>query len=127
MLPFFTLPIVFVLRHWGQMGWMRVLITLLVLSSFVATWGMTLAEQAFPPDTLLNPWLDHVLPNWLAGNIARSLGTVLGFKGLSSLLPLTMLIAVTVIVWRLVVTSRGLTRAAKDRVVSGHAGQVVKS
>jgi len=127
MLPFLTLPIIFVLRQWEQVGWMRVLITLLVLWSFVATWGMTLAEQAFPPDTILNPWLDHVLPNWLAGNIARSLGTVLGFKGLSSLMPLTMLVTVTVIVWRLVVTSCGLTRAMKDRVVSQNVSQVVKS
>ena len=42
--------------------------------SFVATWGLTLAEQAFPPDSLPNPFMQYALPNWLAGNIARNVG-----------------------------------------------------
>jgi len=63
--------------------------------SFVATWGLTLAEQAFPPGADLNPnpLVDYALPNWLAGNIARNAGTLLHLPGPLSLLPLLLVVA----------------------------------
>ena len=98
MLPFMALPIVFVLRKWGDRMWMRVTNIALFAWSLVATWGLTLAGQAFPPDTLRNPLVEYAWPNWQTGNIARNLGMLLHLPGLASLLPLlavvTMLLAV---------------------------------
>ena len=63
---------------------------LLLTWSLVATWGLTLAEQAFPPDTLRNPLVEHAWPNWQTGNIARNLGMFLHLPGVVSLLPLLL-------------------------------------
>jgi len=73
MLPFMALPIVFVFREWGDRVWMRVLGIPLCAWSLIATWGLTLAEQAFPPDTFRNPLVEYAWPNWQTGNIARNL------------------------------------------------------
>ncbi len=91
-LPFLALPVVFVLREPVSRGWGWVL-GLLALWSWVATWGLTLAEQAFPPDTLSNPLLQYALPNWLAANVARNMGVLLGLSGPLSLAPLFLLLA----------------------------------
>jgi len=99
MLPFMALPIVFVFREWGGRLWLRALAAVLALLSLTATWGLTLAEQAFPPDTLRNPLVEYAWPNWLAGNIARNLGTILGFPGVLSLLPLAIMLMVIVAGW----------------------------
>jgi len=64
MLPFMTLPIVFVFREWGDQMWMRGLSTLLFACSLIVTWGLTLAEQAFPSDALRNPLVEYAWPNW---------------------------------------------------------------
>lgn len=91
-LPFMALPLVFVLDHriFSGSSVVRLLFMVLLGWSFVATWGLTLAEQAFPSDTIYNPLLNYALPNWLAGNIARNLGTILGLRGGWSLLPLLL-------------------------------------
>jgi hypothetical protein len=124
MLPFLALPIIFVgMKHW-RWGW--AFVAVLALWSFVATWSMTLAEQAFPPDTIPNPWLSHVLPNWLAGNIARSFGTILGFSGLSGLLPLAGLVIAVVAGWWFV-GSRNVTLAADVQTVVASVSQVTES
>lgn len=94
MLPFMALPIIFVFREWGRRLWLRALAALLALWSLVATWGLTLAEQAFPSDTIRNPLADYAWPNWLAGNIARNVGTALGLHGVWSLFPLGMALVV---------------------------------
>lgn len=100
MLPLMAMPIIFVFREWGDRMWMRVLSAALFGWSLVATWGLTLAEQAFPPDTLRNPLLEHAWPNWQAGNIARNLGMFLHLPGVVSLLPLLVGIAgLLVILW----------------------------
>lgn len=91
MLPFFVLATSYAFRTWTSQGWIRFLIASLCLWSWVATWGLALAEQAFPSDTIRNPLLEYALPNLLAGNIARNMGTLLGLHGLLSLLPLAVL------------------------------------
>jgi hypothetical protein len=53
-----------------------------------------LAGQAFPPDFLRYPLIEYALPNWLQGNIARNVGTVLGFGGVWALTPLLVFVAV---------------------------------
>ncbi len=88
MLPFFVLPIVLVFVRWGATLWLRLTAAFAFTWSILAVWSMTLAEQAFPSDALRNPWLEHVLPNWATGNIARSVGTVVGLEGWFALLPL---------------------------------------
>ncbi len=86
-LPFMALPLAFVFRRHGS-PWSRVTKWLLAAWSFVATWGLTLAGQAFPSDTLRNPLVEYAWPNWLAGNIARNLGMFVKLRGVASLLPL---------------------------------------
>jgi len=97
MLPLMALPIVFVLREWEDRAWMRALSGLLFAWSLVATWGLTLAGQAFPPDTIRNPLIEYAWPNWRAGNIARNVGMFLGLPGLASLLPL--LVGIMALFW----------------------------
>jgi hypothetical protein len=81
MLPFMALALVFPLLKWGGKIWLWVVYSLLAAWSLVATWGLTLAGQAYPSDTLRNPLLEYALPNWLAGNIARNIGTIMGING----------------------------------------------
>ena len=74
--------------------WFRALLVILFGWSFVAVWGISLAEQAFPSDAILNPLLDYALPNWLIGNIARNAGTLIGLEGVFSLAPLFAMLGV---------------------------------
>jgi hypothetical protein len=97
MLPFMALPITFVFREWGTRVWMRSLGVLLFAWSPIATWGLTLAEQAFPPDTLSNPLVEYAWPNWQEGDIARNLGMFLHLSGVVSLLPLLVFVMVLLI------------------------------
>jgi len=99
MLPFMALSIIFVFREWGGRLWLRVLTAVLMLWSLAATWGLTLAEQAFPSDAIRNPFVAYAWPNWLAGNIARNVGTLLGLRGVLSLLPLGIVLVVISAGW----------------------------
>ncbi len=99
MLPFFALPLPLLFIKWGDRLWLKVLTGVLSGWSLVALWGLTLAEQAFPADTIPFPLLDYALPNWLAGNIARNIGTVLGLRGASSLIPLLVLLVLAGVSW----------------------------
>jgi hypothetical protein len=114
-LPFMALAIVFVVDRatldlraappsapHRPTVWLSVLIIALSAWSFITTWGMTLAEQAFPTDVVRNPLMTYALPNWQVGNIARSFGTVFGFKGLAALLPLAAMVAAVGVVWAIV-------------------------
>jgi hypothetical protein len=102
MLPFFVLGAAFAFRAWGDRPAFRLLVGLAFAWSLAATWGLTLAEQAFPPDTLFNPLVEYALPNWQAGNIARNAGTLLGLRGPWGLLPLAALwaAAAALLFWR---------------------------
>lgn len=99
MVPFLTLPIASVLAIWRERLWLRATLALSLLWSFMAVWGMTLAEQAFPSDALRNPWVEHMLPNWATGNIARNVGTTLGLEGIWSLIPLAVTVVLAGIAW----------------------------
>ncbi|MBK8797581.1 MAG: hypothetical protein IPM07_15080 [Anaerolineales bacterium] len=98
-LPFLALPIIFALAVWGERLWLRIVTSVSLLWSLVAVWSMTLAEQAFPSDALRNPFMEHVLPNWAVGNIARNLGTILGLQGVLSLAPLLLMVAAVAGIW----------------------------
>jgi hypothetical protein len=99
MLPFLALAICFTLRRWSGRRWFQGLLMILSGWSLAATWGLTLAEQAFPKDTIRNPLVEYAWPNWQAGNIARNFGTIVGFPGLWSLVPLATILALIIIVW----------------------------
>jgi hypothetical protein len=102
-LPFMALPSVFVFQAWGRRLWGRLLIAGLLAWSIVATWGLTLAAQAFAPDTIANPLVEYAWPNWKVGNIARNIGTFLGLSGLWSLVPLVIALSALGISWFLLV------------------------
>jgi hypothetical protein len=111
MLPFLVLSIAFVFREWGSRPWLKGTLALLFSWSLVATWGLTLADQAFPSDAIRNPLAEYAWPNWLAGNIARNVGTVLGFRGIWSLTPLLVTLGVIGASWWLLkrrITQRSL-------------------
>jgi hypothetical protein len=91
MLPFWTLALGVATAGWWNSRIFRLIFGFLALWSFVAVWGLSLAEQAFPPDTILNPLVEYAWPNWQAGNIARNVGTILGLTGLLSLLPILIM------------------------------------
>jgi hypothetical protein len=105
-LPFMALAIAFVFaprrgerNAYGAPVWLKAFTLALAMWSLIATWGLTLAEQSFPPDTLFNPLVEYALPNWQTGNIARNIGTLLGFKGVASLLPLMVIFALIALGW----------------------------
>jgi hypothetical protein len=112
MLPFMALPVVYVWRAWADWRWMKGASLLLLAWSLVATWGLTLAEQAFPPDTLRNPWREYVWPNWQTGNIARNLGMFIHLPGVASLLPLLLGI-ITLLAATCFLLRQGQTREAQ--------------
>jgi hypothetical protein len=127
-LPFLALPIIFVFREWGRQWWLRVLLTLLALWSLIATWGLTLAEQAFPSDAIQNPFTGYAWPNWQAGNIARNIGTLLGFRGVWSLIPLGIGLAIIGAGWWLLnrradgYTSEAIGALGRSQQPSGPGG-----
>jgi len=93
MLPFMTLPVIFAFRKWGNKMCVRALSGALFAWSLIATWGLTLAGQAYPPDMLRNPLVEYAWPNWCAGDIARNLGMLVQLSDLVSLLPLLIGVA----------------------------------
>jgi hypothetical protein len=102
-LPFLALPTIFVLRAWGRHAWLWPVFSVLAIWSLVATWGLTLAGQAFPSDTIPNPLMAYAWPNWLSGNIARNYGTLLGLRGFASLIPLAVALLLIIAAWSLTV------------------------
>lgn len=98
-LPFMVLPISFAWRAWNPQLWFKAWLIISLIWSLLATWGLTLAEQAFPSDAIRNPLLEYAWPNWLIGNIARNFGTILGFKGIWSLVPLLVVLGLIAAGW----------------------------
>ena len=88
MLPFMAVSWIFPVLYWKRSRLLVSGIIIISLWSCITVWGMTLAGRAFPPDTLRNPLVEYALPNWMSGNVARNVGTVIGFPGVLSLLPL---------------------------------------
>jgi len=87
-LPFLALGLAFFLQAWGSRPLFRWVAFGAGLWSLAASWGLTLAGQAFPSDALHNPLLQYAWPNWITGNLARNMGTLIGLRGVYSLLPL---------------------------------------
>jgi hypothetical protein len=88
MLPFLAMSWIYPFIYWKRNRLFWWVVSLLCLWSFTSVWGLTLAGRSFPPDSIYDPLVDYALPNWLSGNVARNIGTIFGFRGASSLLPL---------------------------------------
>jgi hypothetical protein len=97
--PFMTLPLGVFLSQNLKKIWASILTAVLAALSLVSTWGLTLAGQSFPPDTIFDPYTAYMIPNWQSGNIARNLGTLLGFHGVSSLVPLAITLLLAALAW----------------------------
>jgi hypothetical protein len=95
-LPFLSLPIIFVVNA-ATKRWHRAGFILLVGLSISEVWIQSLAGQALPPETVGQPILDYALPLVRDGQLRFSVGTVLGLRGLTAVLPLVVLLIA--IVW----------------------------
>lgn len=103
-LPFIALPLAFLLEQCRSRRWLFVGFLGLVFASGGLVWLETLSGQQFPGYSS-NPLIEYSLPKFLAGDIARNLGMVLGLSGNLSLLPLILFICFGgIILW---VLSRG--------------------
>lgn len=100
-LPFLALALGYGFQQW-RFNWLRKMgMLMFVVWSFVAVWGLTLAGQAFPSDTITNPLLGVALPAWRAGDIARNLGALVDLSGVWSLLPLVLAVGILGSLWYL--------------------------
>lgn len=98
-LPLMVIPALFSAERWIRTIPGRFLLGLSGAWSLIATWGLTLADQAFPSDTIANPLVDYALPHWLQGDVARNLGHLMGLEGVSSLVPLIVLLLALTTSW----------------------------
>lgn len=99
MLPWLVLAASFAVDAWLSRRWSALVTAAMILWSWMATWAVTLAGQAFPPDTIRATWIGYVRPSLQAGDVARNVGTLLGFTGIWSLLPLAVLVTGLGLVW----------------------------
>ncbi len=111
-LPFLALGLAFAHRAWGRARTFRLTLVLACACSLAATWGLTLAGQAFPSDAIRNPLVEYAWPNWLAGDVARNFGTLAGLRGAASLIPLGALLAVCGVIGWLSTRGKGLPAPA---------------
>ncbi len=112
MLPFLSLPIVFVLNRAAR-AWQRAGIALLIVVSVVGVWIQTLAGNNFPPDSVGQPILDYALPLLRQGDVRWNLGSLVGLHGFTSLVPLVLSLAA--IVW-FVPWAEGVWRSRRSTI-----------
>jgi hypothetical protein len=103
MLPFLTLPIIFVLDYLKSWGARAAVYGLLILS-LLNVWIQTLGGLEFPPTKSLNPLFSDSLPALSRGEIPLNLGTFVlypafGTRAALSIVPLFLLLGV----WSLLV------------------------
>jgi hypothetical protein len=105
-LPYFVVAIAFFLRRVARSStraawFVPATFGLTVLVSFVLVWVATTGGQYFAPIDVGNPLAAFFWPQFIAGDIARNLGMVVGLPAWWSLLPLLSLIVIAFggIVW----------------------------
>lgn len=113
MLPFLALPIIFVLNEWLSNRAGLILVAILAGLSFLNVWAQTIGGQAFPPEAFRNPLFEYTLPNIANGNIARNYATIIGLRGLLSLIPLAAVIGAIYLL-----LPRWLSRRAANQTTS---------
>ncbi len=90
-LPFFVLPIIFLLEGMPR-RWVTALFFATALASLLSIWLLTLSGQGFPQYDR-HPLWEYSLPRLLDGDVARNFGSLLGLRGVTSLIPLVVLLA----------------------------------
>ncbi len=95
LLPFLTLPIVFV-QNRARRAWQKAGIAAVFAVSIAEVWTVSLAGQSFPPEAVQRPLLDYALPLVRTGQLRFSVGTLLGLRGLAAVLPLALLLTAIV-------------------------------
>lgn len=113
-LPFMVLPIIFFINAYGDLPWIKGLVTFLTTWSVLFVWAETIGGQSFP-DWTLNPLVNYSLPKLMNGDIARNIGTVLGLPGWFSLLPL---LAFLMLLLGLQLSQSGATQKAEVQQTS---------
>lgn len=109
MLPFLMLGMGAFVQRLGHMRWVRVLVGVLSLWSFLAVWAETIGGQSFP-DWRMNPLFTYSLPNLVEGNIARNLGMAVGLHGWASLIPLALVYGVGAVIFWVILRRGSLAR-----------------
>lgn len=92
MVSFLSIGLGALALRWGNKLWLRLLTGFLAVWSLAVVWLETLGGQNYP-DWTPNPLLNYSLPRWVEGDIARNAGMALGLKGIASLLPLAIILA----------------------------------
>lgn len=99
MLPFMTVPVIFVFDH-ASSSIARLGIYALLALSWLLTWATALGGQMFPQYQSF-PLIEYSLPRLYVGDVARNFGMFLNFKGFASLIPLALLVlALGAAFWR---------------------------
>lgn len=99
-IPFLAAPAAFVITRWNEMRWSRVIIVFLFAWSAVTVWGLTLAGQSFPSDTISNPLVAYMIPKWVEGSIARNLGVFFSLGSWYSFIPLLAGLGILAAAWK---------------------------
>jgi hypothetical protein len=94
-LPYLTIAIAFFLRHLyspfsHSLFWSSLLLSLALV------WVASTSGQYFAPITIANPLVEFFWPKFVAGDITRNLGMVLGLHAWWSLLPPVLVIGITI-------------------------------
>jgi len=88
--PLVIIPICILIEKCGL--WSILLFRALALLSFFSIWLQTLSGQSFPPEEITCPLVQYSWPRFIAGDIARNVGTLLGLSRWYSLLPVVAII-----------------------------------
>ena len=91
LVPFLTLPVIFVLDRLNTTA-MRLGALALVGMSAVNTWGETIGGRAFATGPVPDPLFTFSLPQLARGHVPLNLGTFIGLSGLATLAPLALAI-----------------------------------
>lgn len=114
MLPFLVLPLGFYLDQTAWTLGKKLLVAVFELWSLFAVWVESIGGQGFP-DWTENPLFRYSLPKFLAGDVARNLGTVLRLSGWASLIPLALLLVVAGAMLFLLMYRTGLISLVRRR------------
>jgi hypothetical protein len=91
-LPFFMLPVAACVWAWRDRAALVWMVWGSVAVSCLMVWVASVSGQDFPPIVIGNPWIEFFWPKFLAGDITRNVGMVVGLKSWISLIPLWLIV-----------------------------------
>jgi hypothetical protein len=117
LVPFLMLPVACAFARWFDRPAGRWVLGGLVAVSALNVWIQSVAGQQYPPyefrgQVVTNPTLQYSIPMLLEGDVALNYGTLLGLRGLASLVPLAVILAGLVVAWPRLGRLRALTGSA---------------